>query len=155
MAQSNTAHESLGLAMQKLARSQARTYTLKLHRNQAGVCPLCTKGIDLTIKGEAVLDHNHSTGEIRGVLHRSCNAALGKVDNAAGRWGAKSMKYEDILPWLEAMLEYYKSPGTGVMYHLHKTSDEKRMTRNKAVREARAAKMARIRMGNQNGNTDN
>lgn len=140
--------------MMKLARSQARAYTLKLHRSQNGQCPLCSKLIDLTIKGEAVLDHNHTTGEIRGVLHRSCNAALGKVDNAAGRWGAKSMQYEDILPWLEAMLQYYKSPGTGVQYHLHKTKDEKRLTRNKAVREARAAKMARLRIGSANDNRD-
>lgn len=137
--------------MNKLARSQARAYTLKLHRGQGGTCPLCFKLIDLTIKGEAVLDHNHTTGEIRGVLHRSCNAALGKVDNAAGRWGAKSMKYEEILPWLEAMLAYYKKPGTGVLYHLHKTGEEKRLSRNKAVREARAAKLAKARLGNPNG----
>lgn len=113
-----------------------------MHQQQGGVCPLCREPIDLSIKGEGVIDHCHETGEIRGLLHRSCNAALGKVDNAAGRWGAKDMSYSAIIPWLEKMLEYYKQPGTGLMYHTHLTPEEKRLKRNAAARKARAAKSA-------------
>jgi len=71
---------------------------------QGGLCPLCNKTIDITIKGEGVTDHDHDTGRIRGVLHRSCNAAEGKIANAAARWGAKSAKYSDIIPYLKSIV---------------------------------------------------
>lgn len=110
---------------------------------QGGLCPLCGKEIDTTIKGEGVIDHDHDTGEIRGVLHRSCNAAEGKITNAAARWGCKSSKYTDIIPYLERLTQYLKMQGTGMMYAMHKTEDEKRDERNRRQREARAAARAK------------
>ncbi len=115
---------------------------LKVEQN--GVCLLCQKPIDLSIKGEGVIDHDHDTGEIRGVLHRSCNAAEGKIANAAARWGAKSSKYEDIVAYLESMIAYLRRPGTGMMYPMHKTEDEKRDLRNAKVRERRAQAKAKL-----------
>lgn len=117
-----------------------------LKTEQGGLCPVCKLSIDLTIKGEGVIDHDHDTGEIRGVLHRSCNAAEGKIANAAGRWGAKSMNYTAIVAYLEGLLEYLKKPGTGMMYPMHKTPEEKKLDRNKAVRERRAAAKAVVAM---------
>lgn len=132
-------------ALRKVPRSMMRSWAARqLQTVQGGLCPVCKTPIDMKIKGEGVIDHDHNTGEIRGVLHRSCNAALGKVDNAAGRWGAKSMDYTAILAWLEGMLEYYKQPGTGMMYAMHKTADEKKDDRNRKVREARAAAKAKV-----------
>lgn len=125
-------------------RSMMRSFTVRELQKQGGLCLVCLQPIDLKIKGEGVQDHNHKTGEIRGILHRSCNAALGKVDNAAGRWGAKSMEYTDIVKWLEGMLEYYKRPGTGMMYAMHKTLEEKQDDRNRKAREARAAAKAKV-----------
>ena len=114
---------------------------------QGGLCPLCCKPIDLKIKGEGVIDHDHDTGRIRGVLHRSCNAAEGKVSNAAGRWGAKSTSYADIVPFLENLVQYLKSTGTGLMYPGHKSPEEaaeaKRVKRNKAAAVRRAAAKVR------------
>ena len=75
--------------MRKLTRTMLRSITLKILKEQDYICPVCGLKIDPTIKGEAVCDHDHNTGQVRGVLHRSCNAALGKMDNAVGRWGAK------------------------------------------------------------------
>lgn len=132
--------------MRKLSRTQLRAWTLQQLGKQGGLCPVCGKPIDRTIPKEAVADHDHETGELRGVLHRSCNSSLGKIDHAAGRWGAKSMKYEDIVPFLERVIAYYKQPGLGVMYPTHKTPEEQRLARNAKARKTRAAKKARVMM---------
>lgn len=130
--------------LHKVPRSMMRTWALRhLKTVQGGTCPLCGKPIDTTVKGEGVIDHDHDTGEIRGVLHRSCNAAEGKIANAAARWGAKSAKYVDIIAYLEALVVYLKKPGTGMMYAMHKTADEKKDERNRKAREARAAVKAK------------
>lgn len=140
----------------KLPRTQMRAWAARhLKMEQGGMCPVCGLEIDLKIKGEGVIDHDHTTGRIRGVLHRSCNAALGKVDNAAGRWGAKSMNYAAILMWLKRMVLYYEKDPTPWIYPMHKSDDEKKDDRNRKAREARAAIKAKRellrqqRLGNQ------
>lgn len=122
----------------KLARSSMRSYVHRLHKEQGGLCPLCSHPIDLSIKGEGVLDHDHDTGRIRGVLHRSCNAAEGKISNAAARWGAKSSSYADIIPYLENLVRYLKATPTNMIYPMHKTPDEKRDARALAAKVKRA-----------------
>ena len=138
----------------KLARSMMRAYAHKMLKEQDGLCPLCGKPIDLSIKGEGVIDHDHDTGRIRGLLHRSCNAAEGKISNAAARWGAKSSSYDAIIPYLENLVAYLRKPASNVIYAMHKTPDEKRDARNLAARNARAtvkakrALLAQQRKGN-------
>ena len=103
--------------MRKLSRAMMPAWKVRqLKVGQDGLCALCGKPIDLTIEREGVVDHDHDTGEIRGVLHRSCNSGEGKVANAAGSWIAKSMKYPAIIASLERLLAYYKRPGTGLIY---------------------------------------
>lgn len=130
------------MTLRKLTRSQQRAFVIKTLKEQGGLCPLCNHKIDHSIPREAVLDHDHETGECRGVLHRSCNGAEGKVANAAGRWGAKSMRYSDIIPYLERMVEYLKQPGLGWVYPEHKTPAEAaeatRIKRNKQAVRRRA-----------------
>lgn len=124
----------------KLQRSQMTAYRHKLLREQNGLCAICGKPLDmLRTKGEGVLDHDHDTGYIRGLLHRSCNAAEGKVSNAAGQWGAKSTSYPAIKVWLRQLLDYWEQPQKQYIYPYHKTEDEKRQARNKKSREKRAA----------------
>lgn len=133
----------------KLARSGMRAYAHKLLKEQGGMCPLCGKPIDLGIKGEGVIDHDHDTGRIRGLLHRSCNAAEGKISNAAARWGAKSSSYPDIILYLERVVMYLKQAPKPLIYPMHKTPDEKRDDRNKKAREARAAIKAKRELARQ------
>lgn len=131
--------------LRKLARSQARSWVARyLQNEQGGRCPLCGLHIDLKIKGEGIIDHDHDTGEIRGVLHRSCNAAEGKISNAASRWGAKSGRYEDIIKYLEAVVHYLRTAHTGMMYFAHKTPDEKKDAAALKRKEARAAIKAKL-----------
>jgi hypothetical protein len=49
---------------------------------QGGLCALCGETIEA---GKAVLDHDHKSGLIRGVLHRGCNALEGNITNALPR----------------------------------------------------------------------
>jgi hypothetical protein len=45
---------------------------------QGGVCGLCGLPFDST---SPRADHNHATGEFRGVLHRHCNLGLGTFND--------------------------------------------------------------------------
>ena len=115
----------------KIPRSQLYAITMQLLKKQNGNCLVCQQSINVQTRGRSsdfVCDHDHETGEVRGILHRSCNSSLGKIDNAAGRWGAKSMKYEDILAYLHKVLAYYDHVAanpTGIMYPSHRTPEEK------------------------------
>lgn len=144
--------------LQRLTASTMPSVRLMMWKRQGGKCLVCSKPINVTIQGtgsDYALDHCHESGEVRGLLHRSCNSALGKIDHAAGCWGAKSMKYEDIIPYLKAVVAYYewveKNP-TGMMYPSHKTPEQKkeadRLKRNKAAALKRAKD--RVKRGSTN-----
>lgn len=130
----------------KITRSYQSTFRRKLWKEQGGICPLCDKEIDLRIKGEGVIDHDHDTGRVRGLLHRSCNAAEGKVANAAGRWGAKSTKYADVIPFLERLVEYLKRPQSRYIYTYHKTEEELALEKKKRARATAATRRAKLRI---------
>lgn len=142
------------MSARKLTRSQLRTYALRILKEQQCLCALCGTPIDPGVKGELVVDHDHSTGLIRGVLHRSCNAAEGKVANAAGRWGAKSMEYHNIIPWLKNLLVYLEQEPHPYIYPTHKTEDEQRLARNAKARRERATKKARTLVRGQKTKTE-
>jgi hypothetical protein len=134
--------------MRKLARTTMDTWKRKhLREVQGGCCPLCGDPIDLSVKGEGVIDHNHDTGEIRGVLHRSCNAAEGKVANAIGRWGSKDTSYSAIIAFAMRLVKYWMLPGTGLLYYSHKSPAEKalatKLKARKRAAESRARKIVR------------
>lgn len=142
----------------KLSRSAMRSWTIgHLKSKQGGLCAICKKSIDLQVMGnksDYVVDHCHETGEIRGVLHRSCNAAEGKVVNAAGRWGAKSTKYSDVVPFLKQLVEYLEQAqlgGTGLMYPDYRTPEQQaeanRVKRNKAAALQRAKRKVQAERG--------
>lgn len=42
--------------------------------SQAGNCALCKEPF---LNGDVVVDHSHTTGKVRGILHRTCNTVLG------------------------------------------------------------------------------
>ena len=132
----------------KLSRAQLRPFTLSVLAKQGGVCAVCKLPIDIQVKGnksDYVCDHDHSTGEIRGILHRSCNAGLGRMDNAAGRWGAKSMEYPRIIAWIKQALAYYDSPGTGMLYPGHKTPEERALAAKQKRNVASALRKAKLK----------
>jgi hypothetical protein len=104
---------------------------------QNGKCGLCPKEPLLT---EAVLDHCHLTGQVRGVLCTNCNGMEGKIANAARRstYGGRSHTAQDFI---RALLVYWNKPLYPVLYATVRTTDEKRDLRNKRAR--RKTKQAR------------
>jgi hypothetical protein len=69
-------------------RSVLRQYGLtieqyeQMFRAQGGVCLLC--GLPPDAKHLAV-DHAHDTNEVRGLLHTSCNLAIGQLGDSSAR----------------------------------------------------------------------
>lgn len=130
----------------KLARSQLNSYKQALIVQQGWTCPVSLKRFEPDNLKDAVVDHDHITGEIRGVLHRSANAVEGKVFNAVGRWGGVGMNYDEVIPYLKRLIAYLERPSKGVIYPHHKTEEERRVTRNTKAKEARARRLAQQRM---------
>ena len=140
--------------LQKISRPQQLSITMLLIRKQGQLCPICGEKIDITTKGRGsdyALDHCHNTGEVRGVLHRACNSAEGKVRHAISRWGGCGNDEEKIVNWIIALGQYLQDfkdgkRSTGLMYPDHKTPEQKaesdRVKRNKAAAKSRAKKRA-------------
>lgn len=101
---------------------------------QKGHCALC--GLPGVIK-DPVLDHCHTTGAVRGTLHRSCNSLLGKVENNAARFGVKDLSA--FCHGTARYLQIYKTNITGLLHPTHKTPEERRLARNKKAVVKRAA----------------
>ena len=90
-------------------------------------------------KGEAVADHDHKTGRMRGVLHRGCNSALGHIENNAPRY--KLLNVRRFAAWLRSLPAYIHTDYDHEPLHpTHRTPDEKRERRNAKARKARNTK---------------
>ena len=56
---------------------QTEKYIRKLFYDaQSGICPICDK----PLTGQISLDHDHSTGEPRGLLHQACNMKVAQIE---------------------------------------------------------------------------
>ena len=87
----------------------------QLHR-----CALCNEDIDIT---EAVLDHDHRSGLLRGVLHRGCNSLLGKIENSMPRsrvdLGRLAKISDNLIKYLTA------DPISDLLHPTHKNKEPK------------------------------
>lgn len=78
-------------------RHRVRTYGLAaesyegLLTNQQGVCAICRRPETLVRRGRTmplVVDHDHTTGTVRGLLCDACNTGLGRFRDDPGLLGA-------------------------------------------------------------------
>ena len=123
--------------MTRLKTTQVAGVREELRVAQGCRCGLCKLQLG---PEESVLDHDHSTGAVRGALHRSCNALLGKVENNFRRYGVKN-----LAAWasgLTAYLQHHLVNRTGLLHPTYKSDEEKRLARNAKARKARAARKA-------------
>ena len=120
--------------MSRLTQAGTKQWRERRLAEQGGRCALCNHRVT---KGEAVADHCHKTGRLRAVLHRGCNALLGKIENNLVRNKLSSMAklaalLSNVVPYISD--DYRDNP----RYHTHRTEDEKRERRNALARKRRA-----------------
>lgn len=122
--------------MKRLTATQVRLIRVRLAAEQGNRCALCGGQFGLKAPLDPVLDHDHKTGAVRGVLHRGCNSLLGKVENNAPRYGVR-----DVLAFCGGLANYLRKHMTnitGYLHPTHKTEDEKRVLKNMRARKSRA-----------------
>ncbi len=120
--------------MSRLTQAQLKAWREQQLAVQKGRCALCKETIST---GEEVADHDHKTGELRGVLHRGCNAMLGHIENNRPRHKLTSLVR--LARFLSNVAKYIAHDYTGQpLYPTHRTPDEKREARNAKARKARA-----------------
>ncbi len=123
--------------MHKLKASEVAAYRATALEEQGGHCMLCC---DRVSPDDAVLDHDHKTGHVRGVLHRGCNAMLGHIENNRAR---NMLKDARLRRFLSGVWTYITADHTSRPLHpTHRSADEKRERANKLARKRRATKKA-------------
>ena len=123
--------------MQRLKASEVSAFRATALEQQGGRCLLCGDSIE---SSEAVLDHDHKSGHVRGVLHSGCNAMLGHIENNRPRYRLLGGR---LRRWLESVFTYVHADyGHNPLHPTHRTEDQKRELTNKRARKARAAKKA-------------
>jgi hypothetical protein len=56
----------------------------RMYQSQRGLCAICKQPETMTYRGQVKqlsVDHNHATGEVRGLLCAACNFAIGKFND--------------------------------------------------------------------------
>lgn len=110
--------------MRRLLQKELADYRYELWCDQDAICPLCDKSIE---KADAVLDHCHTTGRVRRVLHRACNSSEGRVM----KW-AYSSKSSDPYVFLKNLIKYHQSNYEDMPFHsTYLTDNEKEIKRLK------------------------
>lgn len=123
--------------MQKLTNAMIAPVRAQIRAKQGAKCALCGEPLSIT---DAVLDHCHKHGAIRGALHRSCNSLLGVIENNRPRFGlGDDVQFAAWCAGLHDYIMQHRTPQTNLIHPTFLTDDEKRIKRNKAAVKRRAA----------------
>lgn len=108
----------------KLKYRDIATHRSALLQQQEYRCALC----DQHIVDDAVLDHDHKSGRIRRVLHRGCNAMLGKIENNMPR---NLIDLHRLEHFSTNLVKYITQEREDIVHPTHRTKEEKRIKRRK------------------------
>lgn len=108
----------------KLKSREIKAYRETQLAHQNNLCALCGENIEL----DAVLDHDHKTGLIRQVLHRGCNAMLGKIENNMAR---NRLDISRLKTFAERLVTYIEDSKTDILHPTYLTPEEKKMKKKK------------------------
>ena len=120
--------------MSRIRVQDIRVIREELLEQQSGFCAIC--GEELKPE-EAVLDHCHQSGHIRGTIHNKCNTLLGKIENFNRRY-----KHHNLASFLDGVMEYITRPSYNYIHPSHKTLEEKKALQ--AKRRKRKAKNGKL-----------
>lgn len=124
---------------ERLTKPQLAAWRELKIEEQGGVCTLC--GLPFTERNPGVGDHDHTTGQLRDVLHRGCNAMLGVIENGRARYLLKEAG--TLSKFLGNLTSYiHKRRPDAPYYPTHRTADQKRELANKRRRASRARRAA-------------
>ena len=86
---------------------------------QGGVCYAC--GQPSPVEGRRLsVDHDHTTGLVRGLLCSRCNPVLGKLERAFTRFGLGKIVGFTVTKWLSRVAGYMVAePATKALGHQH------------------------------------
>jgi hypothetical protein len=96
-------------------------------KHWTGYCDLCKEPLSLE---DSVGDHNHQTGQMRGILHRRCNSLEGVITRALKRFG-----FQRHPKFLDELVAYSNSRRFAELHPTYRTSEEKK---EKAKRRRKA-----------------
>lgn len=86
----------------------------KMFQFQRGMCAICGEPQPISKKTRKTkrlaTDHNHTTGEVRGLLCSRCNPVLGKIENAFVRFGLNKVEALTLLVFIARLLNYVSNP---------------------------------------------
>ena len=108
----------------KLKYSEVKEFREQQLIRQGYCCSLCGE----QIIDDAVLDHDHKTGKIRKVLHRGCNALLGKIENNLPR---NRITIERLKGIAHNLIEYLEKDYEDIVHPTYKTPQERKMGRGR------------------------
>ena len=94
--------------------------------SQNNKCAICGEDISDQPMRSAVLDHNHKTGFVRAVLHRGCNALLGKIENTMRMNGLDEDRIHLFLIGTSNYLIKHETQQTDLLHSTYKTVEEKK-----------------------------
>lgn len=104
----------------KLLYREVKAHREKLLHGQGNRCALCGE----IIVDDAVLDHDHKTGKIRRVLHRGCNAMLGKIENNLAR---NKMTPARLAQFALNLVHYVEQEYGDIVHPTYLTPEERKM----------------------------
>lgn len=87
-------------------------------------CRLC----DDYIEDDAVLDHDHRTGVVRGVLHRGCNSMLGRIER---NMAISKLSMIRFIKFTEQITDYMQNTDSNYIHPTFKTKEERTMAYKK------------------------
>lgn len=112
----------------RIKTSEVQAVRAKMYKQQKGICLLCKKPMK---PSEAVLDHDHGTGYVRGVLHTSCNGAEGRIASAIYRSRSDKLP-ENLVDFVKNLAVYWeKDYSSNVVHPKHLIPEEKELKRMK------------------------
>ena len=106
----------------RIGAAQLKKVKVILNTQQGGLCSVCGK--PFTERDIAVLDHDHHSGIIRGLLHISCNSVEGQILTKANRCH-KGVSGYDYLVGLGNYLAYHATPRTHMIHPSHHMPNER------------------------------